>query len=409
MMLSRVSTMLVVVVTCGPALVRSIQFLQLDSDMLPDDGHTTLRGCRCKSSCAAREEDGFSCDGCATDEYCSQGGWDYCVYPQDDDFEEQDYRVKMDDWWAKIARDSTPANFPNPFGLLNASMMTSFDNLKDELPAERIKWVHTRASICKFEVEITAESTYTGLLGPGKREGLIRMGSGLDPDVFRGINAALALKFARTGVRSGDLLTMHSAVPQGWNFFEQNQSNFLPPTLPNTVITHKFRQASQCSNQVGVSDLARYSQDGTEYDTPYFPFKLFMVPSKDAQQQMPLREESLDALHEALDDLDVGTTLFSMYACDEPAGGEMTPTTSVEEACGSPLKLGDIVTTSRCTTSKYGDEKFFIRHQRIEEDWKYRPDFLESYDAASACGWPLGTRMSADAAPNACADPHGTR
>jgi hypothetical protein len=61
----------------------------------------------------------------------------------------------------------------------------------------------------------------------------------------------------------------------------------------------------------------------------------------------------------------VGTPLYSVYACGKGAGdAEMAPTTGgVEGACGDALLLGDLVTTTECTASKYGDEKFFIRHQ----------------------------------------------
>ena len=73
-------------------------------------------------------------------------------------------------------------------------------------------------------------------------------------------------------------------------------------------------------------------------------------------------------------------------------------------ACGSPLKLGAMVTTAKCTSSKWGDEKFFIRHQRVEEDWAAHPEFLTQYDAAKACGW--SGKVTPQGAPKKCADAH---
>merc|ERR1711874_748736 len=110
-----------------------------------------------------------------------------------------------------------------------------------------------------------------------------------------------------------------------------------------------------------------------------------------------------DQVHEAMAKFPVGTKLFTVYACDSAIGDEMTPTDGgLENACGSPLKLGDMITTSQCVTSAYGDSKFQIRHQRIEEDWHWRPDILQQYDAKKACGW-VGSSVSADGTPKTCA------
>ena len=58
--------------------------------------------------------------------------------------------------------------------------------------------------------------------------------------------------------------------------------------------------------------------------------------------------------------------LYQVFDCVwQQANGqaEMNPTAGgVEAACGEPLKLGEMVTTSACTTSAYGDASFFIRY-----------------------------------------------
>eukprot|EP00954_Amorphochlora_amoebiformis_P022265 1352073-Amorphochlora_amoeboformis.AAC.1 len=48
------------------------------------------------------------------------------------------------------------------------------------------------------------------------------------------------------------------------------------------------------------------------------------------------------------------------------------------------VELGSLVTESECVTSKYGDEKLMIRHQRVEEDWSLRPDWIKDIPD-SAC------------------------
>jgi len=85
----------------------------------------------------------------------------------------------------------------------------------------------------------------------------------------------------------------------------------------------------------------------------------------------------------------VGTTLYQLYACGRPGKDETNPTRGGLDNCGDALKLGDMVTTSQCTSSKYGDEKLHIVHQRIEEDWAANSDYLKGYDVDKSCGWNL--------------------
>jgi len=386
---------------------------QLDSDIKPDAGQMTYKGCKCKSYCGPDHTDAFNCDFCRTEDWCGHpsllGSWDYCVYPQDDTFEAQSHRSKTDYWWGQItANTHGVSKYPNVLGLLTKSIQTSFDNWKDEMPAGREKYIHTIGSICKFNLEITNASPYTGLLGPGNQEGFIRMGSAVDYS-NGGLTPGIGYKFARTGVPSGNFVSLHSLdLGQSWNFFKYNQSNHISaPKGVAVALGLKFNQASQCAPQVGISDLARYSQDGTEHNPPKFPFKLFFVPSEEVQ--MDEKPKTPDQVHGEMAKFPVGTKLFTAYACDTPLGHELTPTDGgLEKACGSPLKLGEMITTSECTTSSYGDSKFHIRHQRIEEDWALRPEFLKQYDAKKACGW-IGSSVSTHGTPKTCAAEDGVK
>jgi len=399
----RHSTALLAVVLVGRSWAA---WQQLESDPQPDPGQGTFRGCKCKTYCGPDATDAFNCDFCRTHDGCGHfsllGHWDYCVYPKDADFDGQGYKAKIDYFWGKITADSNRVSkYPNVLGIVGESIQTSFDNWKEEMPAGRKKYIHTIGSICKFSLQITGESPYTGLLGPGTQEGFIRMGSAADYS-NGGLTPGLGFKFARTGAPSGGFVALHSLdLGQSWNFFKYNQSNHIsPPTGVTKAIALKFNQASQCAPQVGLSDLARYSQDGTEHSPPKFPFKLFLIPSQAVQT--PDTKKTPDQVHAEMAAFPVGTTLYTAYACESALGDEMKPTDGgLEKACGSPLKLGEMVTTSQCTTSAYGDAKFQIRHQRVEEDWALRPEFLQQYDAKKACGWP-GSSVSVNGTPEKC-------
>jgi hypothetical protein len=355
----------------------------------------TVRGCHCKDKCHADVGDGFKCDFCRTFGNCGSGSplghWDYCTYPEDQSFEAKTWAEQTDALWKEITADTTPGSYPSAADIFTESVVTSFDDMTDEFPAGRVKAIHSQGVICQFKFEVSAASTYTGLLGPGVQHGFMRMGSakvfGTSPKDTP--TAGMGFKFSRTGVHSGDFVAMYgTSAGLSFNFFQRNISNHIPvsPELPLKLVAKKFEQASQCPTQVGLSDLAKYSQDGTKHERPKFPFKLFFVPSQEAQQ--PAGSMSMPEMLKGLSEIPVGTPVLHVYACGKAGKDEHEPSSSLERSCGEPLFLGDMVTTSKCTTSSYGDKEFFIRHTRIEEDWQLEPSYLHQYDAATPCGQP---------------------
>ena len=154
-----------------------------------------------------------------------------------------------------------------------------------------------------------------------------------------------------------------------FDFFKYNFSNHISPAkaFKIKVLEKKFRQASQCPGHVGISDMATWAQNGSKVAVPKFPFKLFMVPS--AEVRGPDTPKDVDDLMREFQSFQIGTKIMTVYACAKGNGdAENDPTAGgLEKACGEPFKMGDIVTTTECTTSAYGDKKFFFRHQLIEE------------------------------------------
>lgn len=365
---------------------------------------TTPSGKRCKSDCGASVLDAFKCDSCSTGFLSSE----HCVYPGNTSFEAQNFKSKYSYFWEKITRDPRRmSDYPSPLGVVTESAQTTFYNKGDEMPSGRVKAIHGIGVICPFTMENAAESPYTGLFEPGRQEGFIRMGSAVDYS-NGGLTPGLGIKFPRTGILSGNYVALHSLdFGQSWNFFASNLSNHIPPArsgnVQQKIIVKKFQQASNCAPQVGLSDMARYSQNGQKHESPKFPFKLFLVPSKEVQT--PAIEKTVDQVNSEMSSFPVGTTLYTVYACGKAAGDEMKPTEgSVEMSCGAPMKLGDMVTTDKCTTSAYGDKSFQIRHQPVEEDWQADPSILQQngYDAGKACGWG-GSSDAVQVPPSRCA------
>jgi len=368
------------------------------NNTVPASPYTTFNGCTCETTCGAGV--GEVCDWCYTKDGCGEwsvsGRWGYCDYrpPTVESWNSQSFQSKMGYYWDSIIVNTTRyPEYPTVSNVFS-SMITAFDNYRPEMPTSREKMIHSVGSICKFELRISSSSPYTGLLGPGLQRGFIRMGSASDPG-SGGLTPGLGVKLPRTGVPEGGYVMLNSFDAVGWNFFLQNMSNHLAPLSGlSAIVAGKFEEASQCPYQVGISDLARYSQDGTEHNPPRFPFKLMYVPNPDLKTGNG--ELTLDAVHAELDAIPVGTTLYSIYACAAPAGNELGNPNDLSN-CGQPLLLGDLKTSSQCTTSWYGDTRFQIRHQRIEEDWQWEPSFMRqgSYDVDQACGQTVAAEVPA--------------
>lgn len=307
---------------------------------------------------------------------------------------------KMRYFWSNIVANTTSSPPADLLKHILSSVRTSFDNYRPEMPSKRVKMIHTVGSVCQFDLDISSGSPFTGLLSPGLKTGLIRMGGAVDANSQGdGMTPGLGFKLPRSGRPDGDFVMLYSlAFGDSWDFFKSNQSNHIATTSgASLVLAKKFEDASQCPYQVGLSDLARYDQDGAESNPPKFPFKLLMV--KGPTVQTGRKGETVAAVHSELDAIPIGTTLYNVYACTRPSGNEAMPSENLD-ACGGAVPLGAIKTASKCTTSLYGDEKLHIRHQRIEEDWQLEPSYMkmDSYDADEACG----QRVDKNGAPPTC-------
>lgn len=381
----------------------------LENGVEPDPGQKTVKGCVCKTSCGASIDDGFKCDWCYTKDSCGssslKGSYDYCDYSQENvSFEKKSFAEKNDYFWGKITANKKRGEYASQTVAITEDVQMSFWDMKDEMPAGRVKSIHGVGSICQFTMDVAKNSPYTGLFSAGPQTGFIRMGGATSWDKSSaGFPPGLGIKFTRSGVHSGNFVALVSLDASTWNFMAFNFSNHIaaPASTATKVLVQKFQQASQCPSQVGLSDMAKYDQSGAEAAQPKTPFKLFMVPSPDVQR--PNVPKDIDEVMADLASFPVGTDLMDVYACGRANGDkEFQPTEGgVEGGCADPFLLGKMVTTTECTTTAYGDAKFFIRHQPIEADWAENPSILDQYDADTACYWK-GPKMTPEGIPKQC-------
>ena len=109
--------------------------------------------------------------------------------------------------------------------------------------------------------------------------------------------------------------------------------------------------------------MASYTQDGQQESSVNFPWSLRFAPS--GQYSFP--STVAEGYTNFLDDLATitsGSVLYDVYAMDKPS-----------ELGGTEMKIAQIKTVSEMTTSNWGDEKMFIRHQRMDDDLKIHPEW----------------------------------
>jgi len=351
--------------------------------MLASDGpplsmtpEVTGSGCICDGKCGATVTTGnAACDWCWTKNKCGKniplrGHWDYCVYPKMDSYEAQSYKQKEDQLWnnimakGNIGKSGPMPALPDVKTVLTESMITVFDDHWDVLPEGRHKGIHAQGALCKVDLDVTSQE-YTGLFSSGKAQGIARMGSATNAGTAIGILPGLSLKFLRSGIKSANFVALAPApTTKNYNYFWRSLSNIVAPAKA-LQITGKFQQATGCINQVGLSDVCQYSEDGQMSEVTKFPYEIMF---EHTGQGFSSEKTSAAELIESLSSISAGVKLFDVYTHSSPTAKKQ----------GKKEKLGTLTTTSQCVQSLFGDAALFFRHQRMEEDFALRPDWIAS-------------------------------
>lgn len=345
----------------------------------PDAGTTTNWGCTCESDCGATVDfSSANCDWCYTKDSCGHYSYtrfkyyDWCEYPTIDSYESQTWGDKTNHVKDLLTQDTTHGSYPNVLGILQESIQTTFEAMWDYMPSGRVKYIHSVGMVCVVDMSITS-TKYTGIFQEGDSYGFLRLGSAGDVTESSGTTPGIGMKFMRSGVHSANFVLLHSLdAVSDYNMFGYNQSNHItPPTGATAILAEKFKQVSNCVTMVGLSDACKYTQDGTEVSAPVFPYMITFATTGNAA--VSSSAQSLTQLMAAMTAAaPAGTILYNVYAQSTPKSGQEL--------------IGKIITVTDCTTSKYGDSKLFIRHQRIEDDWNIRTEWVTDISSEVECG-----------------------
>merc|ERR1711974_383574 len=133
--------------------------------------------------------------------------------------------------WEQVKADGSYGGY-NPPALFIESVMTTFENEWDVMPAGRKKAIHGIGAVCPFTVTVAADSPFTGLFKPGQLSGLIRMGAGIDfmDPLSSGFLPGVSVKLFRTGTSSANFVLFNELNP-----LPNNNHNMFATPLKNHV------------------------------------------------------------------------------------------------------------------------------------------------------------------------------
>ncbi|WP_257209678.1 hypothetical protein, partial [Nostoc linckia] len=243
-------------------------------------------------------------------------------------------------------------------GLFFTALKTKMDRQLDEAPNNWKKAIHAHGSVAKIKF-ISANNTLFSGLFKGADYGLLRLSVTGEPS-DRGFAPGLAIKLFVDGNPSENFSALVSLVGQGqnYNFFANELSNIVPvakslgPIISNLI----FTRVTKYPTKLYLEDLGKIDQHGHQENQPRYPAQVFLVPNANIK--------FLETPHDFRKDLATipsGTSLYTVYG--------VSPEDVTEENNNRQKAkvIGHIETTSEFTSSFYGDNQLFFRHQRFRD------------------------------------------
>jgi len=299
-------------------------------------------------------------------------------------YQQEDSNLKGFQLYQASLNDRTPGKFYTyeEAELFIENTSLSFNTVGDEMPYQfaglkkRLKVIHSVGVVGRGSWVANPDSPFTGVLGSGCKNVILRLSVAQRPLVILGKTLVpfvpgVALKCLRDGVPSGNMVFMYSLGGQtSYNFFKHDLSNHVPYPGENAPLGTKlvlkiFSEVSDYPTTIGLSDLAKFSEDGTKHEPPVFPFRLILHPVSNWHSFYPDEKPSI-TFEEQMQSTLVPGPLYDIYAQVEPTDDN----TKV-------IHIGRIDLTTSTSTSIFGDTKLFFQHTRMEDDLHYRPEWVD--------------------------------
>jgi len=349
-----------------------------DVVIMAGGSNITDNGCACKNECQLSNV--LNCNSkafCNVDpDACPnhksdwlKGKYDFCSFP-DAGVKGTSAALRLQTLLTFIKSDKTPQNYFSGLSILTGvrgeSVIHTMEMEHDVFPYPRLKYVRPVGVVAPVAFRSYGNHFFTGVF-KGSELGIVRLSISLDPkETFA---PGVALKFLRENRPSANFFGFTDFEGQNCsekNFFKYGMTTNVPPATGSArAVPDKFRQATGCHQMVGLSDVA----DEFNGQMPEFPFEVIFsgLPSVDFSCG-----DKGAAGWANLGKLQKGTRLFELKARRFP-GYEAKP-------------IGELILLDSLTTSKFGDEQLFFRHQRKEEDFSWHREWLGQIDIEKECG-----------------------
>jgi len=169
--------------------------------------------------------------------------------------------------------------------------------------------------------------------------------------------------------------------PGDWNIFANEFKNWIsfPSSTATKVLGHKFSEATDLIQTVGLSDWGQVDQAGNAVDNAKFPFQMRFVPHASVSSMFPKEMHGTGPMA-YMDDLVAipsNSDIYEVYGFDGPP-----------QQGGVEHHIGTLELDGSFVTSKFGDEDLFFRHQFMDDDLKAMPDwtpYVPKYSLNGKC------------------------
>jgi len=132
--------------------------------------------------------------------------------------------------------------------------------------------------------------------------------------------------------------------------------------LLSNYLEENFLTATDYAPFIGLSNAAKYDENGNAASNMGFPFRLHFHPNTTLHNSLPDKYTGVEYETQLSKLIKVGQHLYDVYAQGTPMKEDLS-------------LIGKIIAKSVPTTSKFSDESLFFQHTRFEDDLKTYPSW----------------------------------
>ncbi len=253
-------------------------------------------------------------------------------------------------------------------GLINRILWDKVNNQVDVAPPGYEKPLHAHGVMAKVAFTAEENSPYTGLF-QGSDCGLMRLSVTGNPD-DKGFAPGLAWKSFVDGKPSENVSALYTLSGQGdnHNFFANELSQYVSPEANETFATSAlFSSVTSKPTRLMVDAFADVNQDGSAAASANSPTQIYFVPSNEVKG---LFSSDAHDFRQDLITLPQGTKVYDVYATSKTIKYSVIPYFNkryANDRRDDAQKIGEITLTSEFTSSAFGDNGVFFKHQRYED------------------------------------------